>query len=38
MPVVPATQVAEVGGIQVGGQPGLHIESLSQNKIFKKGW
>jgi hypothetical protein len=28
----PSTGEAEAGGLRVQGQPGLHIETLSQNK------
>jgi hypothetical protein len=30
--VIPATQAAEAGGLQVGGQTGQFSETLSQNK------
>jgi hypothetical protein len=29
----PSTKEAEVGGSRVAGQPGLHMETLSQKKI-----
>jgi hypothetical protein len=34
VPVIPATQKAEVGGLQVGGQPGLYSKAMSQSWVF----
>ena len=36
MLVMPTTRDADAGGLQVQGQPGLHSETLSQNKIANK--